>query len=346
LNAELRVFSAAVEELIMGRFLEQEKIRLANFKRESRYFSDAAQANGVYKKKERPFCLPEECSEENLFAEIRRPCLEYFTAKEIKWHDALSRRPSNHLCDSQVCCVNFLFPFANEPEALAALLRRVFPGLMRMLPMEDDDYFVAFEWIGQQNYLRERLPHHGKRTRGANFTSADAAVRFECEDGKKQIALIEWKYTESYSSSSYKIARSGTDRTAIYQHLYARQDFPLSRTLLPDFGALFYEPFYQLFRQQALANEMEIARELGADIVSVLHIAPAQNTDFLRVTSPELRGLGQSALEVWKELVKQQGRFSSVTTERLFGSFASNAHPGLRSWWDYIAARYPWILSD
>lgn len=330
----------------MGRFLERDKVRLTRFKENSGYFSTAAQANGVYKRKERPFCLPQDCSEENLFAGIRQPCLEYFTAKEIKWHDALNKRPSNHLCDSQVCCVNFLFPFANEPEALATLLRPVFPGLMRMLPMEYDDYFVAFEWIGQQNYLREKLPRHGKRTRGANFTSADAAVRFEREDGKKQVVLIEWKYTESYSSSSYKIARSGTDRTAIYRHLYARQDFPLSKALLPDFGALFYEPFYQLFRQQALANEMEIARELDADIVSVLHIAPAQNTDFLRVTSPELRHLGHSAIKVWKKLVRQQSRFSSMETERLFGGFAIDAHPSLQSWWDYITARYPWILAS
>jgi hypothetical protein len=146
-----------------------------------------------------------------------------------------------------------------------------------MLPVEDIGRYVAFEWIGQQNYLREKLPRHGKRTRGANFTSADAAVRFENEDGTKQIALIEWKYTESYSSSSYRVARSGTDRTAIYRHLYSRADFPLDKALLPDFGALFYEPFYQLFRQQALANEMELAGELDADIVSVLHIAPAHN---------------------------------------------------------------------
>jgi hypothetical protein len=329
----------------MGRFLENEKVRLTRFREESGYFSAAAQANGVYMGKERPFCLPQDCSDENLFAGIRHPCLEYFTAKEVKWHDALNKRPSNHLCDSQVCCVNFLFPFASEPEALATLLRPVFPGLLRMLPMEDDGYFVAFEWIGQQNYLRERQPRQGQRTRGANYTSADAAVRFERADGNKQIALIEWKYTESYSSASYKMAGSGTDRTAIYEHLYARQDFPLDRALLPDFGALFYEPFYQLFRQQVLAKEMEIARELDADIVSVLHIAPALNTDFWRVTSPELRQLGASAIEVWKKLVRQQSRFTSVETEQLFGRFAIDAYPSLQSWWDYITARYPWILA-
>lgn len=247
----------------MGEFLAKEKDRLSRFKQDSGYFSGAARANGVYRGKERSFCLAEAYSEENLFAGIRQRCLEYFTAKEIKWHDALNGRPSNHLCDSQVCCVNFL-----------------------------------------------------------------------------------WKYTESYSNASYKISRRGTDRTMIYQHLYAREDFPLRKSLLPNFGALFYEPFYQLFRQQALANEMEIARELGADIVSLLHIVPAQNTDFLRVTSPELRHLGQSAVEVWKKLVKQPSRFSSMETESLFGGFAIDVYPSLRPWWDYITVRYPWILHD
>jgi hypothetical protein len=51
----------------------------------------------------------------------------------------------------------------------------------------------------------------------------------------------------------------------------------------------FYEPFYQLMRQQLLAREMETARECGADVVSLLHIAPAQNACFQRVTSPNLK---------------------------------------------------------
>ena len=44
---------------------------------------------------------------------------------------------------------------------------------------------------------------------------------------------------------------------------------------------LFYEP-YQLFRQQLLANEMEKARELEADVVSVLHISHRQINLFKR----------------------------------------------------------------
>lgn len=59
-----------------------------------------------------------------------------------------------------------------------------------MLPVENRQY-VAFEWIGQENYLGERISRNGRRTRGANFTSADAAVLFERSDKKRQMVLIE-----------------------------------------------------------------------------------------------------------------------------------------------------------
>lgn len=116
--------------------------------------------------------------------------------------------------------------------------------------------------------------------------------------------------------------------------------FPLDKTILPSFDALFYEPFYQLFRQQCLAHEMERARELDADTVSTLHIAPARNHDFLRVTSPELRALGVSVLKVWKRLVRQPDRFRSVSTEALFGNSPIAKHPEMLPWWEYISARY------
>ena len=328
----------------MGRFLEAERVRQASFKQTSPYFSDAVHVDGVYKGKPRPFCLPLACADENLFAGIPSSVLDYFDSEEIKWHDGGRRRPSNHLCDSHVCCVNFLFPFADKPDALMQLLRPVFPTMNRLLPMEKHPHFVSHEWIGLENYLGEKVPPHGKRTRGANFTSADAAVMFEREDGAQQIALIEWKYTEAYSATFLKFSKSGTDRTEIYAPLYNREDCPLDKDLLSSFDALFYEPFYQLLRQQLLANEMEKAQELGADVVSVLHIAPSHNVDFPRVTSPPLRDLGDSVITVWKRLVTEPDRFISISTERLFGQFPIKRFPELAGWWDYVTARYPWVL--
>jgi hypothetical protein len=329
----------------MGHFLNSERKRQAAFKQEWPHFTDSARAEGMYRGSLRPFCLPTAYADENLYASIRLPALEYFAHAGIVWHNGQAGNPSNHLCSSQVCCVNFLYPFVDKPEALAVLLRPIFPGLRRVLPIEASNHqYVAFEWIGSENYLGERVPRGGGRTRGANFTSADAMVMFECGDGRQQIVLIEWKYTESYAKNvSKKIARSGTDRSAIYAHLYERTDCALNKTLLKDFDALFYEPFYQFMRQQFLAHEMERAHEFDADVVSLLHIAPAHNVEFGTVTSPALRELGDKVRDVWKRLVREPDRFASVSTEDLFGAFPVRQFPDLADWWDYVGQRYAWV---
>jgi hypothetical protein len=327
----------------MGIFLNSEKIQAAVFKSTSPYISDAARLDGLYKGKPRPFCLPRAHSTENLFPPIRQSAPAYFTKYGIKWHDAIDSQPSNHLCSSMVCGVNFLYPFADKPAALTELLRPLYPQIKHPLPMEEDGRYVTFEWIGQENYLREKVGRSGMRTRGANFTSADAAVMFERQDGRRQIVLIEWKYTESYSPTSLKFSSRGTDRTAIYAHLYEKDDFPLNKALLPAFDALFYEPFYQLFRQQLLAHEMERAHELGADIVSLLHISPAANHDFQRVTSLALTPLGSTVTAVWTKLQRHPTRFQSISIEKMFNTSNLKTLSTLQPWWLYITARYRWV---
>jgi hypothetical protein len=326
----------------MSKFLREEKPKQAAFKASSPYFSEKARMEGVYRDHSYPFCLPREYAYENLFPEIREPILSYFSRNKIKWHDGQQGNPSNHLCDSQVCCANFLFPFADKPRPLAELLRPIFPTLQEMLPIENGQY-VAFEWIGQQNYLKEKISRNKQRPRGANCTSTDAAVMFKHIDGRKHLVLIEWKYTESYSPTSIKIARSGTDKTTIYAHLYDNEDCILAKELLPSFDALFFKPFYQFMRQQFLAHEMEKAHELDADIVSVLHIAPARNLPFKRVSSPLLQSLGVSSTEVWQRLVKPPLKFISVSTEELFGPFDVQQFPELKAWREYVTSRYNWL---
>jgi hypothetical protein len=115
---------------------------------------------------------------------------------------------------------------------------------------------------------------------------------------------------------------------------------------LPSFDSLFYEPFYQFMRQQFLANEMEKAHEMGADAVSVLHIAPAHNRDFRKVTSPDLEKLGETATSVWKKLVKTEGRFISISAEKLFGSLSDAELPKMKSWIEYVQARYQWLCEQ
>jgi hypothetical protein len=166
---------------------------------------------------------------------------------------------------------------------------------------------------------------------------------FERKDQQRQVVLIEWKYTESYGGTFLKISKSGTDRTNIYRHLFEQADCPIDKDLLPGFDSLFYEPFYQFMRQQFLASEMEKAHEMGADRVSLLHIAPAHNTDFRKVTSPELAQPGETATNIWKKLVKPEGRFISVSTEQLFGNLSAEKLPEIKTWLEYIQLRYTWV---
>jgi len=325
----------------METFLERERTSQTVFKQSSPYISESARADGYYRGKSRTFCLPTEYAEQNLFPEIKSHALAYFATHKIKWHQGQNAKPNNHMCSSQVCCVNFLFPFSNNPESLAHVLRPIFP-IQAMLPIENGQY-VAFEWIGEKDYLCEKGSHNGPRTRGANCTSADAAVMFERTDGRKQIVLIEWKYTESYGGSSLEKSKSGTYRTNIYKNLFVSDDCPIERDLLTSFESLFFEPFYQLMRQQFLANEMEKAHELGADHVSVLHIAPTHNREFFKITSPELKDLGDSAMQVWKKLVKSPDGFTSISTEQLFGGLSAEQLPEMNTWLEYIQARYTWV---
>ncbi len=119
--------------------------------------------------------------------------------------------------------------------------------------------FVAFEYIGQRDFLGEV----GSRTRirGSMTTSADAAIRYRNSDGCVEIALIEWKYCEDYRGQELSAGRHGNRRDR-YRALWAAADCPVRTDLIP-YEDLVVEPFYQLFRQQLLAHEMEKAHEGG-----------------------------------------------------------------------------------
>jgi len=324
----------------MGRYLSSEKARLSSWKRSTQYLSEDARAAGHYRGKPREFCLPRHCAEENLYSGIRLLALGYFAAQDVKWHQGIKCKCSNHLCSSMVGCVNFLFPFADKPDALAALLRPVFPGVSEVLPMEDSGLVLAMEWIGLENYLGEIVRGPRPRTRGANFTSTDAAVRFRDERGRIQIGLIEWKYTESYARSSKATGKSGARRRAIYRDLFNAEDGPIVPHRVPAYEDLFYEPFYQMMRQQLLAWEMEKVGELGSEKVTVVHISPEKNTDLGRVTSPRLSELGTSATDVWMSLLRRSDRFIPVHSEDLLHHFDVNEFPEMSGWKDYIKSRY------
>ena len=173
-------------------FRDREKSRLAPLKAD--LFSKKACEWGSYGGRKYEFCLSDDRVEENLHRSIRDEALRYFKERGIKWHRGIGVSPSNHLCCSQSCCVNFWMPFMHAPKQLARVLRGLGYDVAEVLPFSSDGTgtrnipgYVAFEWIGERNYLGElargTVAGHDGRTRGAGFTSLDLGFRFRRSDG-------------------------------------------------------------------------------------------------------------------------------------------------------------------
>jgi hypothetical protein len=351
-------------------YRDREKLAQAEVKADL-FTPDAAGTDGLYGEpdddRRYPWCLREDRSEENLHESIREEALAYFGLRSIPWHDGLTddpsgkgrAKPSNHLCCSQSQCVNVLFPFRRDPDALARLLRHLGLPVARMLPVTDDcgesDGFVGFEWIGARNYLGEhrhgRVAPDDKRARGRGFTSADFVVRFQREDGGIEVRLGEWNYTEEFrrkGSTEWSWAdvtdedgevrrERRTNRVDIYRPAILAAGLAADRP--PE--DLFFDPFDRMMRLQLLAYAMERARELDADRVGSLHAAPAANAELMRsVTSPNLADLGATIHEVWARIAPE-GRFLPVASEALIDAATTSAMPaGAEAWAAWVRARY------
>jgi len=233
---------------------------------------------------------------------------------------------------------------------LASIFQHFYPELAEPLPIDEDlplpngsFPYMAFEWIGVCDYLSETKRKGSERTRGANFTSADFVFRFRRKDGKIQIVLGEWKYTEDYRSLDKGIKT----RKQNYSLAFNRNGGVFKQRGEDLYGALFFDPFYQLMRLQLLAQEMELSREMDANVVTMLHISPAANREFRdRVTSPHLANMfpNKGVLEIWKELVPE-GKFMSIPVEDSLNTIERVAVDD-QGWVDYLKARYGWDMAD
>ncbi|MEF2553860.1 hypothetical protein VQ042_21360 [Aurantimonas sp. A2-1-M11] len=205
--------------------------------------------------------------------------------------------------------------------------------------------YVGFEWIGKEDYLNEANAK-GQRSRGAHATAADAVVRFE-QDGCTETLLIEWKYTESYGAGLATSATSTETRLNRYEKIVFAPKGPIRADLGLALEDFFYEPFYQLLRQQMLAHQMQMRREDGAERVRVLHIAPLANRKLRRVTSPAIRQKigGDNAFSVFRSLLANPDDFISAATESLFSPLLQE--PGeAAEWADYLTSRYAFLAAD
>lgn len=334
----------------MGRFLRAEKPEQSAFKAGSPHFSEAARAEGFYKGRWYPFCLPRERAEENLFSGIRTAALDYFRRQRIAWHDGQGSRPSNHLCSSQVCCVNFMFPLKQDLNKANSILSKALPGLDRVLNIEFEytGPGSATEWLGE--------PPGGRR--GQYRTSIDAAVWWKNHQNKTRLTLVEWKYTEQSFGDCGGYRSRGNDqrdrcRTLKVQdigvgencYLAAGRNERTSRRYwnhlteaglsLQRFGdhsgCPFRGPFYQLMRQYLLAAycRAKISEAHGVDVIA---IGFQENRDLLRLPS-YLSHLGEDVVAAWNNMLTAPP-LRHVFVETLLADAPSD------EWREYIRERY------
>jgi hypothetical protein len=310
---------------------------------QSAFFARAAPAEAILENA--GYRLKAAHRELNLAPSIRSMAGAYFgPPRNIAWHTH-----ANHGLSSQICCLNFMLPLAVNPRILAKVIENAL-GLapLKMLPVEDGPdgvpYYVGFEWIGCEDYLGE-WPKAGIPKRGAHVTSSDAFVRFE-HRGQVQGCLIEWKYTETYGSplnSSGNIERlKRYKERAFYPYGPIRTDLGLK---VEDF---FWEPFYQMLRQQMLAWRMQRACENGAERVSVLHVSPSKNHELHKVTAPALRPVGEDAFTVFRSLLVAPDNFVFRTIEQVFCPTIRADQSDLQAatWSEYLLDRYNFLAAD
>jgi hypothetical protein len=184
------------------------------------------------------------------------------------------------------------------------------------------------------------------RTRGANATSSDAILRFR-HAGRIETLLIEWKYTETYGAPIRNRVRDRATHTPNevradrYRELMFAPNGPIRDDLNLKLQDFFWEPFYQLLRQQMLAFQMGRAREAGADRVRVLHISPSGNRRLHAVTSKPLSRFGVDAFAVFAATLVDPAAFVCRTIEQVFGPLMAEMPED--PWAAYLAGRYTFL---
>ena len=280
---------------------------------------EARAAGSVRGKGSYEYCLPSEFAGLNLLPEATE-AIGWFEAAGIPWHDSVAGGPTNHLLSSQVQCVNALAPMADD----AAAIRWFFDGsldIAEVLPVgtpEAPEAFVAFEWIGADNPLGEWRT--GTGTRGSMNTSADAAIRYRNSVGGEELALIEWKYVETYHSSTYDDEHLDL-RLSRYRRLLDEAGCPIRSDV--DHADLICEPIYQLMRLQLLAWRTELLGE-SLSAVRVVVCAPRENDGYhgalpgrLRESAPSPAFEATNIGAIWRGMLTAPDRFAVIDTGRL-----------------------------
>lgn len=288
-------------------FTAVERARAIAWKAATRSLHEADRSPAPYQRpggRTYEFCLPLGSAERNLLPEVRSTVTALFDAEHIPWHKGVGDGPTNHLLSSQVQCVNALGQMIHDPARIIAAFGTVL-DIAEVLQIEDGRW-LTFEFIGPTDYFGEAP--NGVRTRGSQCTSVDAAFAYRTSTGVEELALVEWKYTESYRERTPAPTKDEVRRQRYEAHLHL-DGSPVRGDALP-FARLLDEPFYQLMRQQLLAAALERDPGVPAEAVRVVHVHPAANLAYQdSLHHDEHRALGSTVAEVWAALLTRPDRY-------------------------------------
>lgn len=275
-------------------YREQERRRAINIREP--LFKDPG--NGIFLGKEREFVLSKPVL--NLWKDIREDALEYFERNEVSWW--MGKEITGHLLSSQVACLNHLYHLRQKKDLATAILKEIDSEIKEAIII--DDGFVEFEFIGERQYLREK-----SWERGAKCTSIDAVMMGKNNKGKKIFFLIEWKYTEYYSSEDEYIPTTAK----VYDSLIKDRDSPFVEM---DKRALYFEPFYQMMRQTLLGWKFVENKDHCCSDYKYIHVIPKENKKLLqKITSPGLKG--ENISEAWKSTLKNPDKYRTISPQEL-----------------------------
>ncbi|RYB94798.1 hypothetical protein EUA93_10820 [Nocardioides oleivorans] len=253
------------------------------------------------------YALPRAWATHNLLPEVREPALALFEQHQIAWHQSIDGGPTNHLRSSQVQCVNALGQMMSDPERI----KLAFGDVLDIAEIRDfgeidaaeKGRYLTFEFVGKGDYFGEGV------TRGSQSTSVDAAFAYTTPDGRDALALVEWKFTETYRGADPKADAKAPTRLKRYESALRHPASPIDVADI-ELTDLFHEPVYQLVRQQLLAAELERDAEVKADLITVVHVLSPDNLAYQSsYISPALRRRGATASDVWASLLRTPDRF-------------------------------------
>ena len=296
--------------------------------------------------------LPAGCEYLSIYKSIAIGLFSYLSKENIKIHSGI-----RNLKSSQAACFNILYPMKQNLILAKSAFNHYLPNV------ESIDN-IEFEYTGPSD-ITEWLGEPTKGMRGQNRTSIDAAIFWTDKDNKRNISLVEWKYTERsfgscsmYSSKQHRIAcdqvnlSSGEDPALIcplsieregnsrryWEHMKT-SGISLDKLSLIS-GCPFRTPLYQIMRQCILAAYLR--ENHVADFVEVLLISFAGNTALLEIPpdlEPMVSSENDNIITLWNRILLKAFPVRQVTVEQIMKQLDSEGRYD-QEWREYLEDRY------